>query len=301
MPQSHEDRAASRRKRRAGLLDANQALGGDSTFARHHRRVPLLMILSMHLISSSAILRTVRRAALLCLLLPGALQAQVTIGDQLINRSFDDNAEGGVYLFTGTFGSAGIASSWSFYAGTNAGEVTPLLFHKISPDTFVLTGVGAAVAVPTFSSIYSDRNFSLVAGSDAVDSDYTFGFTDRTLTYPGSGDSLTTTDDHSGVIDYDSSGGSWAFTPSTETGFTIVLGQSYQINASPGGDSSIVSLYTDATRIYSAQLTTSAVPEPATTAAAVGAIAMLAAGGWRLRRRRRVRAGRSSASTSILP
>lgn len=211
--------------------------------------------------------------------------AQVTIGDALIAGS-DDNSSGGVYIYTNTFGQAGTATSWSFFDNDNDGNnrsVTPLLFQKLSSTIFQLTGVGTTVTTNEGGS-QTGNAFGLIAGSASVGSDYTFGFVDRAVSYSGSGTSITTGSSNTGVVDFQSSGGVWAFVPSAEGTFDLIMGQNFEIGAATDSDDSTVALYGTFNRQYSAQFTTSAVPEPATAGILVGLLALGAVG---CRRRRR--------------
>ncbi len=192
----------------------------------------------------------------------GTAAAQVTIGESLIDRAANDGASGGVYIYTDTFGLAGTVDTWGFY-DNDAGvkNITPLLFQKINSTTFQLTAVGTTVQ-STNGGVQTDIAFGLILGSTAVGSDYTFGFTDRDVSYGGSGSNLTTNSTNSGVADFDSTG-IWAFTPSSEGNFDLILGQNFEIGAAQGGDDLTVGLFASTDRTYSAQFTISAVPEPA--------------------------------------
>lgn len=213
-------------------------------------------------------------------------QAQVTLGDALIDGGNDGNS-GGVYIYTNTFGQAGTAETWSFFDDDDFSpnrNVTPLLFQKVDSSTFMLTGVGTTVT-SNESGAQTDHAFGLIAGSADVDTDYTFGFTDRILTYGGSGNVLNTSLSNGGVVDHQSIGGVWAFVPSAEGTFSIILGQSYVIDAPTDADDSIISLYGVVSRQYSAQLTTAAVPEPAAMGVWMGGLIL---GSVVLKRRKRL-------------
>lgn len=215
--------------------------------------------------------------------LAGLADAQVTIGNSLIDGSNDGNI-GGVYLYTDTFGQAGTANTWSFYDDDfNDRSVTPLLFQKINSTTFQLKGVGTTVT-STKAGAQSGNAFGLIAGSATVASDYTFGFTDRDVSYSGSGTLLTSNSSNGGVVDFQSSIGIWAFVPSSEGAFDLILDQNYEINATVDSDDSVISLFGTFDRQYSAQLTTSAVPEPATFGAWMSLVIFAGVG---TRRRRR--------------
>ncbi|MEW6302149.1 MAG: choice-of-anchor D domain-containing protein [Verrucomicrobiota bacterium] len=178
--------------------------------------------------------------------------AAVTLGDNPQNRSFNDSSSGQVYIYNGgTFGITGTAVTFKFYDNDfSSGYVTPLLFERTStsPLRFVLRGVGTTVT-STAGGVHT-VSFTLLAGSSSVGSSYTFGFTDRQLSYSGSGNDLTTDNSNTGVVDFDSSG-NWYFTP-TQT-FEIKLGQTYEYLATTAGDSSLVRIDSDG-RIYSAQV-----------------------------------------------
>lgn len=199
--------------------------------------------------------------------------AQVTIGDALIDGDNDGNS-GGVYVYTNTFGEAGIAATWAFFDNDGSlpnRSVTPLLFQKLSSTVFQLKAVGTTV-LSTETGSQTGHAFGLIAGSASVASDYTFGFVDRAVSYSGSGNAITSNSSNGGVIDFQSSGGTWAFVPSAEGAFSLILNQNYEIGAATDADDSTIALFGTANRQYSAQLTTSAVPEPASAGLWLGLI-----------------------------
>ncbi|MCF3651531.1 hypothetical protein [Synoicihabitans lomoniglobus] len=196
-------------------------------------------------------------------------QSVVTIGDDLIDRTFTDGSSGGVYLYTGTFGQAGTASSWAFHTESAAGRyLTPLLFQKLDDSNFQVTGVGQWTYSES-SGTHSDLTFNLIAGTDVVGADYTFGFTDRKTSYPGSGTAITTDSRQTGIIEAEADG-LWAFTYGEDAFDGLSLGQIYQIGADLGGDETIVALYGLGLRTYSSQMSISAVPEPASAGLWIG-------------------------------
>ena len=210
----------------------------------------------------------------LALLTPACAFAQVTIGSTLVGRPSDDGASQQVYIYVGsTFGTTSTLSSWAFYDDddfTPNRVVTPLIFEKTNATTYVLRGVGTT-RTTTEAGSQTGLSFGLIAGSDAIASNYTFGFTDRALSYPGSGNNVTTGTTNPGVVDRDS-GSTWAFTAVLD--FNIIIGQSYIVGGSTAGDFSTVEL-TGTDRIYSATATT-AIPEPAVTTVSFALAGLLA-------------------------
>lgn len=186
--------------------------------------------------------------------------AVTIIGDDLINRGSNDGASGQVYIYNGDFGTDGVATTFSFFDDDNFAPdrlLTPLLFEKTSGTDFILKGIGTT-RTSTESGIQSS-SFGLIAGTDVVTSGYTFGFTDRALSWNGS--NVVNGSQNAGVVDFNG-GGNWYFTP-TQT-FDIELGKLFRVAGTTGGNE--VRLYEFGTRTYSAQITAEVVPEPTTIA-----------------------------------
>ena len=171
--------------------------------------------------------------------------AQTLVGSPLIDRVFNDGAAGQVYLYSVPSGAVGVATSFQFYdneAGSR--RITPLIFEKLNASQYVLRGVGASIT--TNGAGTQNYPFSLIAGTNVMAANYTFGFTDREVSYGGSGSEITTTASYTGTVDFDTSGPTeWLFTPSLT--FELSLGQAFDL----GG-----LLYNglDSTRTYSAQI-----------------------------------------------
>jgi hypothetical protein len=128
----------------------------------------------------------------LCVLLSGrGLIKAGTIGDAVIPRTYFDGGTGQLFVYGGFFDTPGeTVTNWSFYsdrAATNdcstghAGytcspgtSITPVILKKTSANTFEVTGIGAT-RTNTLSGIQSNP-FDLVAGSDVVGVNFTFGF-----------------------------------------------------------------------------------------------------------------------------
>lgn len=176
-----------------------------------------------------------------------SLLAQGTFGTTLIDRSIDDGAGSQVYIYAEAGGLSGIAQSFSFYNNeVFDGRVTPLIFERVGNGHYILRGVGATIT-PTSNGSQAYA-FNLVAGTNVMQPNYTFGFTDRVVSYPGSGNAITTTDSRTGTVDWDyASPTQWYFTPSLT--FDISLGQTFLV-----GDL----LFSGETRSYSAQFSVAA-------------------------------------------
>ncbi len=176
-----------------------------------------------------------------------SLRAQGTFGTPLQNREYNDGSGSQVYIFSEAGGLSGPAQSFSFFNDeVFDGRVTPLIFERVSAGNFILRGVGATITPSSTGS--QTYPFTLIAGTNIMQPNYTFGFTDRQVSYPGSGNTITTTDSRTGTIDWDYAGPTqWMFTPSLT--FEISLGQSFQV----GG-----LLFASETRSYSAQFTVAA-------------------------------------------
>lgn len=222
---------------------------------------------------------TIHLLAAIVPLFASSLRAAVTLGDPLINRSINDSSSGQVFIYGGVFGIPGAVIDWSFFDNDNATpnrSITPLLLDKVNATDYVLVGVGTTRV--TSEAGAQTYGFGLIAGSDAVTVTTTFGFTDRALSYSGSGSAVTTLSQNPGVVDWTNNTGNWLFTP-TET-FNIELGQTYRIGGTTGG--AIVQIQSSPARMYSAQMTADLVPEPSRAL-----LLALALGGTLLRRRRR--------------
>lgn len=183
-----------------------------------------------------------------------------------------DGAAGGVRIFVGSplFTAAGNAVSFSHLrADNNEGNIlTPLLFLKSGSDTYTLTGIGQEVLVspPNFTT-YSNA-FVTKFGSDAVNSNYTFGFYDGSLDDFGSG--VVPATPKAGSVAYEDVGGNsntWAFTGGG-TGITSMnIGTVFQVVNSNGGDGSVGNPYRmfgepSEHRTYQMNMTAVSIPEP---------------------------------------
>lgn len=182
-----------------------------------------------------------------------SLLAQGTFGTTLIDRSYNDGAGSQVYIYAEAGGLSGTAQSFSFYNNeVFDGRVTPLIFERVSYGHYILRGVGATITPTSIGS--QAYAFNLVAGTNVMQPNYTFGFTDREVSYSGSGNAITTTASRTGTVDWDYGGTTqWLFTPSLT--FEISLGQTFQV-----GDL----LFSGETRSYSAQFTVAAVNQAPT-------------------------------------
>ncbi|MEW6536208.1 MAG: hypothetical protein AB1454_11395 [Candidatus Auribacterota bacterium] len=182
-----------------------------------------------------------------------------SIGDPLLNRTGDVVFSGGVFVYTGSFNMDGTATAFKFYDNDNYTPnrtVTPLLFEKVSNFHFILRGVG--VSRPTAEIGIHNYNFSLIAGTNTVHPNYTFGFTDRNMSYDGQ--ALSTINTYQGVVDLNF-GGSWFGTVPYQS-FDIQLGMEFMVFGTTGGN--IVKLDQQA-YTFSAQMEAeppATVPEP---------------------------------------
>ena len=123
-------------------------------------------------------------------LLIGSLQGinAGIVGDPLITRETTDTSSGLLFAYDGTFGAVGNVLTWSFYAGSNnpdlqniAGQkITPVILDQSTPGGWTVTGIGTTQSV-SGSGLYT-FNFDLVAGSDAVGPNFTFGWYDGSAT-----------------------------------------------------------------------------------------------------------------------
>ena len=118
--------------------------------------------------------------ALAALASPLAAQT-TTFGSDLVNRANNDSADGMLYLYDTPSGVTGRAQTFSFFDNESGSRViTPLIFEKLSDSQFVLRGVGTT-RVPNGTGAQS-YPFGLIAGSDAMGPNHTFGFIDRSVT-----------------------------------------------------------------------------------------------------------------------
>lgn len=190
----------------------------------------------------------------------GALRAQETVGNPIVNRSDIDTAQGAIFVELRGFAQAGEVTSFAFYnddPGTAGRQLTPLLFEQVGSD-FLIRGVGAAVA--NAGSGEQNFAFQLQEGSNLVGPGFFFGYKNGT-------------DDNAsevGIIEFD-------FVPGATserffgTGFAnnldpgVNLGQGTFLGPNIGQQE----------RVYSVSAT--AVPEPASAALlAIGALSAVA-------------------------
>lgn len=115
-----------------------------------------------------------------------------TIGDDLINRSTDDTADGSIFIVPDSFGSTTkTLLSWSIFDDDVSGRsITPLILEDLGSNQYSITGIGTT-RTSDASGIQS-FNFDLVSGSADVGEDLYFGWKDG-----GNGSN------NLGVIDYE--------------------------------------------------------------------------------------------------
>ena len=127
------------------------------------------------------------------LLLMGSLQGTVAgvIGDPTVLREITDTFSGYLFAYDGNFGTDGIVTDWSFFAGSNgptdvAGhQITPVIMDQSGPDGWVITGIGTTRTV-TAAGFYA-FSFGLVTGSDLAGPTRTFGWYDGSSTSQNQG------------------------------------------------------------------------------------------------------------------
>ena len=100
-----------------------------------------------------------------------------TVGNPVIERNDHDTCVGCSFALDAPFAPAsGALSTWSFYADTTGGSITPILY-TLTGGNFVIVGIGTTRAVSTLG-VNTDP-FGLVTGTDLVTgSNFYFGYRD---------------------------------------------------------------------------------------------------------------------------
>jgi hypothetical protein len=148
------------------------------------------------------------------------------------------------FVINQAFGVSGAAvTTYSFFTGGNAGDITPLLYTKTG-STFTIVGIGATEALGSGTVQEYTFNFDLQSGTNLTTSNTYFGFSNVN-------GSLVTYDDSTPIV---VNGGAEAFQLGS-AGPSI--GESFNVNAGTTQDAYNEQL----TRTYSADAT-AITPEP---------------------------------------
>jgi uncharacterized delta-60 repeat protein len=168
----------------------------------------------------------------------------LNLGSDLSNRSFNDGADGQLYLYDTAVGIAGKAQNFEFYDNESGSRyITPLIFEKFG-DSYILRGIGTSRL--TTGAGAQSYPFGLVTGSNDMGTNYTFGFVDRY--YSGS---VFQTYSGGGSVDWDYAAPTrWRIT-SGSTNFAVGVGLTYTVGSQ---------LHATETRTYSARLTVNRAP-----------------------------------------
>lgn len=107
-----------------------------------------------------------------------AVADTVTIGNPAASAGAIDTCPGCDYVLNQGFGTAGLAvTTYSFYAGSTPGDITPLLLTRSDSGGdafFTVVGVGTA-RTTTGNGVYT-FDFGLTGGTDLTASNTYFGF-----------------------------------------------------------------------------------------------------------------------------
>ncbi len=168
----------------------------------------------------------------------------LNLGSDLSNRSFNDGADGQLYLYDTAVGIAGKAQNFEFYDNESGSRyITPLIFEKFG-DSYILRGIGTSRL--TTGAGAQSYPFGLVSGSNEMGTNYTFGFVDRY--YSGT---VFQTYSGGGSVDWDYAAPTrWRIT-SGSTNFGVGVGLTYTVGSQ---------LHATETRTYSARLTVNRAP-----------------------------------------
>lgn len=195
----------------------------------------------------------------------GALLAEETVGNEIVNRSEIDAAAGAIFVELDGFTQAGEVSSFAFYnddPGTAGRQLTPLLFEQIGNE-FLIRGVGASVA----NAGTGEQNFAfqLMEGSNLVEPGWFFGYKN------GTDEDATTV----GIAEFDYVSGA-----TSERYFGVGFSGNLDPGVNLGGGIFLGPNINQIERVYSVSATS--VPEPAS----IGVLATGAFGILTIRRRR---------------
>jgi hypothetical protein len=179
-----------------------------------------------------------------------------TIGNPLIARAQVDQCVGCYFFLNSPLGAGNTVTNWSIFSNANSGNlITPFLF-----DTSTNTVIGIGTTETNTGAGIENFAFGLVSGTAVADAATIFGWHDGSVSTP-----------NSGSIDFDVSGsGVTAGYDSVTPPSSFSVGTTLTRNVVDSG------------RLYSVQVTDSAVPEPAT----LSLVALLLPGLFLIRKRK---------------
>lgn len=118
-----------------------------------------------------------------------------TIGNPVIERTYYDTCVGCSFVLATPFApNSGTLTTWSFYADTTGGSITPILYTQTPGGDFVIAGIGTTRTVTSLG--VNTYAFGLTAGVNAVTgSNFYFGYRDGGASF-GSGNGGTVSFTH---------------------------------------------------------------------------------------------------------
>lgn len=138
----------------------------------------------------------------LCMMATASHAVLISYGDATIDRPRTDSAVGYMYIYRNTLQTSGTVQYFNFYSGnlTSNGDtsprwITPVILEQ-EADHYIIRGIGASRS-PAISSKNYSYAFNLLAGTDYMENDFTFGIFDGRVSYGGT--TFTTQSTNMGV------------------------------------------------------------------------------------------------------
>lgn len=196
------------------------------------------------------------------LVLAGIAQADVVVGSAAIDRNINDSTSGLSLIYRGSTqplgGDGSEAATFTFYTDALANTwVTPFLLEIIGPASYQVVGIGASRL--TDASGVQSFNFAAIAGSALTEAgkSYTFGYSNLAYQSDGNG----------GVTEVANTANQGAIPFSGYNDFSDLWSYAFAGAIQMGmifGDGGVgLDSLGLAGRIYSANMTFSAIPAPA--------------------------------------